>query len=156
MCMIALRQCQTRRKRFVSTSHILSRFATNIDQTPPKKVAKPRRKRGEPLAEISANVPRGNSRRITRSNLGQGKSSKPHMGYNRTSSSDITPIGQFKRSHDIFRDDDTITGMHACAYRNSFTDMTQDSMTIGRCQVLLTGSRGIISLETLLRRLNSC
>lgn len=95
--------------------HLFMGLGTNIDQTPPKKVAKPRRKRGEPLTEISANVPRGNSRRITRSNLGQGKSSKPHMGYSRTSSSDITPLGQFKRSHDIFRDEDTITGMHACA-----------------------------------------
>ncbi|KAM0450292.1 hypothetical protein ACHAO4_006714 [Trichoderma viride] len=80
------------------------------EATPPKKVAKPRRKRGEPLAEISANVPRGSSRRVTRSNHGQGKSSKPLMGYSRTSSSDITPLGQFKRSHDIFRDEDTITG----------------------------------------------
>ncbi|UKZ63039.1 uncharacterized protein TrAtP1_004267 [Trichoderma atroviride] len=82
------------------------------EATPLKKVAKPRRKRGEPLAEISANVPRGNSRRITRSNLGQGKSSKPLTGYSRTSSSDITPLGQFKRSHDIFRDEDTVTGLY--------------------------------------------
>ncbi|PNP42712.1 hypothetical protein TGAMA5MH_05453 [Trichoderma gamsii] len=127
------------------------------ETTPLKKVAKPRRKRGEPLAEISANVPRGNSRRITRSNLGQGKSSKPHMGYSRTASSDITPLGQFKRSHDIFRDEDTITGIHICIFiKIPFTDMIQDSMTIDRYQVLLTGSRGIINLETLLRILNSC
>ncbi|KAH8128357.1 hypothetical protein FP744_10008750 [Trichoderma asperellum] len=82
------------------------------EATPPKKVVKPRRKRGEPLAEISANIPRGNSRRITRSNLGQEKGSKPLLGYSRTSSSDITPLGQFKRSHDIFRDEDTITGLY--------------------------------------------
>ncbi|KAL6908500.1 hypothetical protein GGI43DRAFT_429482 [Trichoderma evansii] len=82
------------------------------EATPPKKVAKPRRKRGEPLAEISANIPRGNSRRLTRSNLGQEKGSKPLMGYSRTSSSEITPLGQFKRSHDIFRDEDTITGLY--------------------------------------------
>lgn len=79
------------------------------------------------------------------------------MGYSRTASSDITPLGQFKRSHDIFRDEDTITGMHICIFiKIPFTDMIQDSMTIDRYQVLLTGSRGIIKLETLLRILNSC
>ncbi|KAL7792897.1 hypothetical protein V8C37DRAFT_409815 [Trichoderma ceciliae] len=83
------------------------------EATPPKKVAKPRRKRGEPLAEISANIPRGSNRRVTRNNHGQEKSSKPLLGYSRTPSSDLTPtLGQFKRSHDIFRDEDTITGIY--------------------------------------------
>ncbi|PKK43563.1 hypothetical protein CI102_13071 [Trichoderma harzianum] len=79
------------------------------DATPVKKTAKPRRKRGEPLAEISANIPRGGNRRLTRDNAGHGKSSKPLLAFSRTPSSDITPtLGQFKRSHDIFRDDDKI------------------------------------------------
>ncbi|EGR50479.1 uncharacterized protein TRIREDRAFT_58774 [Trichoderma reesei QM6a] len=86
------------------------------ETTPPKKTAKPRRKRGEPLAEISANIPRGGNRRLTRSNAGQDKSSKPLLAYSRTPSSDITPtLGQYKRSHDIFRDDDELTGTHPWA-----------------------------------------
>ncbi|PTB65372.1 hypothetical protein BBK36DRAFT_1121568 [Trichoderma citrinoviride] len=81
------------------------------EATPPKKTLKPRRKRGEPLAEISANIPRGGNRRLTRNNAGQEKSSKPLLAYSRTPSSDITPtLGQYKRSHDIFRDDDELTG----------------------------------------------
>ncbi|RFU73773.1 hypothetical protein TARUN_8473 [Trichoderma arundinaceum] len=91
--------------------------------TPPKKVAKPRRKRGEPLAEISANIPRGGNRRLARNNPGQGKSSRPLLGYSRTPSSDITPtLGQYKRSHDIFRDEDSITGMHVNADQIRDTD----------------------------------
>ncbi|KAL7950807.1 hypothetical protein V8C42DRAFT_131339 [Trichoderma barbatum] len=83
------------------------------EATPPKKTAKPRRKRGEPLAEISANVPRGGNRRLPRGNAGQQKNSKPLLGYSRTPSSDMTPtIGQFKHSHDIFRDDDKIPGAY--------------------------------------------
>ncbi|KAM6479657.1 hypothetical protein HDV62DRAFT_367609 [Trichoderma sp. SZMC 28011] len=83
------------------------------DATPVKKTAKPRRKRGEPLAEISANIPRGGNRRLTRDNAGQGKSSKPLLAFSRTPSSDITPtLGQFKRSHDIFRDDDKIPSVY--------------------------------------------
>ncbi|KAL6788322.1 hypothetical protein J3E68DRAFT_440142 [Trichoderma sp. SZMC 28012] len=83
------------------------------DATPVKKTAKPRRKRGEPLAEISANIPRGGNRRLTRDNAGQGKSSKPLLAFSRTPSSDITPtLGQFKRSHDIFRDDDKLPSVY--------------------------------------------
>ncbi|KAL7936271.1 hypothetical protein V8C35DRAFT_278482 [Trichoderma chlorosporum] len=83
------------------------------EATPPKKATKPRRKRGEPLAEISVNIPRGGNRRLTRNNAGQEKSSKPLLGYSRTPSSDITPtLGQFKRSHDIFRDDDKIPSVY--------------------------------------------
>ncbi|KAH6606557.1 hypothetical protein Trco_005710 [Trichoderma cornu-damae] len=80
--------------------------------TPPKKVAKTRRKRGEPLAEISVNIPRATNRRPTRGNAGQGKNgSKPLLGFSRTPSSDVTPsLGQFNRSQDIFRDEDSITG----------------------------------------------
>lgn len=100
-----------------------SRIRANISQTPLKKTAKPRRKRGEPLTEISANIPRGGNRRLTRNSAGQQKNSKPLLGYSRTPSSDITPtLGQFKRSHDIFRDDDKITGRHACAVHNRNTD----------------------------------
>ncbi|KAL6868472.1 hypothetical protein J3F83DRAFT_696627 [Trichoderma novae-zelandiae] len=96
------------------TPQLLSgQFANIIAQTPPKKTVKPRRKRGEPLAEISANIPRGGNRRLTRNNAGQEKSSKPLLGYSRTPSSDMTPtLGQFKRSHDIFRDDDELTGVY--------------------------------------------
>ncbi|EHK15673.1 uncharacterized protein TRIVIDRAFT_115953, partial [Trichoderma virens Gv29-8] len=97
------------------------------EATPPKKTAKPRRKRGEPLAEISANIPRGGNRRLTRGNVGQEKSSKPLLGYSRTPSSDITPsLGQFKRSHDIFRDDDKISGKHSCSSHNRNADLVFD------------------------------
>ncbi|KAL7909234.1 hypothetical protein GGI35DRAFT_449383 [Trichoderma velutinum] len=83
------------------------------DATPPKKTTKPRRKRGEPLAEISTNIPRGGNRRLIRDNAGQGKSSKPLLKFSRTPSSEFTPtLGQFKRSHDIFRDDDKIPGVY--------------------------------------------
>ncbi|KAL6895607.1 hypothetical protein HDV57DRAFT_18579 [Trichoderma longibrachiatum] len=83
------------------------------ETTPPKKTVKPRRKRGEPLAEISANIPRGGNRRLTRNNAGQEKTSKPLLAYSRTPSSELTPtLGQYKRSHDIFRDDDEYTGVY--------------------------------------------
>ncbi|KAK1240948.1 hypothetical protein MKX07_006381 [Trichoderma sp. CBMAI-0711] len=95
------------------------------ETTPPKKTVKPRRKRGEPLAEISANIPRGGNRRLTRSNAGQEKSSKPLLAYSRTPSSDITPtLGQYKRSHDIFRDDDELTGHSA---QQKFEDYSHTS-----------------------------
>lgn len=113
--MTALRQCQIKKTRFVPNAHTIQMHRIDIIQTPVKKTAKPRRKRGEPLAEISANIPRGGNRRLTRDNASQGKSSKPLLAFSRTPSSDIMPtLGQFKRSHDIFRDDDKIPSRHSC------------------------------------------
>lgn len=37
--------------------------------------------------------------------------------------------------------------MHVCAYHNSLTDLMQDSMTVGHCQVHPTENRGTINSD---------
>ncbi|PNY24521.1 Uncharacterized protein TCAP_05545 [Tolypocladium capitatum] len=80
----------------------------------PKKVAKPKRKRNEALAEISANVPRGGNRRSGRHTLANGsKRSQLKLDYDRDTSVDMTPsLGAFRHGHDVFRDDDGSSGLY--------------------------------------------
>ena len=73
-----------------------------FEQTP-RKVAKTKRKRPEPLAELSTNIPRGGRRRSTNA----GKGAKAKLFFGSESSSQLAPsLGGFGHSHDIFRDID--------------------------------------------------
>ena len=84
---------------------------TNSKTPPPKKPPRPKRKRGEPLAELSVNVPRGYQHRTNRTN----KDSIGHIvndtrrrpsNRDRINRFDLKPtMRSFVPSHDIFRDD---------------------------------------------------
>ncbi|POR32651.1 Uncharacterized protein TPAR_07142 [Tolypocladium paradoxum] len=82
------------------------------EEETPKKVAKPKRKRTEALAEISANISRGGNRRSARNALGNNsKPSQLKLDYDRDTSVDLTPsLGAFRHGHDVFRDDDGGSG----------------------------------------------
>ncbi|PFH59181.1 hypothetical protein XA68_12689 [Ophiocordyceps unilateralis] len=74
----------------------------------PKKTSRPKRKRPDVLAEISANVPRGGVRRSSRNTLAKANRGQHlKLDYDRDTSSDQTPsLGSFRHGHDLFQDDD--------------------------------------------------
>ncbi|KAF4581005.1 geranylgeranyltransferase beta subunit [Ophiocordyceps camponoti-floridani] len=74
----------------------------------PKKSSRPKRKRPEPLAEVSTNVPRGGVRRSGRNTLAKAtRGQRLKLDYDRDTSSDQTPsLGSFRNGHDLFQDDD--------------------------------------------------
>ncbi|KAH7328755.1 hypothetical protein B0I35DRAFT_26174 [Stachybotrys elegans] len=83
------------------------------EATPPRKVSKPRTKRSQPLREISANVPRGNSNRASRSHsshsLGSSKPKLETVGYQDTGP--LPSFDSFKRSRDVFKGDNALGGI---------------------------------------------
>ncbi|KAM4054898.1 hypothetical protein HRG_005716 [Hirsutella rhossiliensis] len=84
------------------------------EEETPKKAGKPKRKRTEALADISANVPRGAIRRPGRSTLARSNR-VPHiqLEYDCDTSSEQSPsLGGFRNGHDIFQDDDGGPGIY--------------------------------------------
>ncbi|KFA78397.1 hypothetical protein S40288_04918 [Stachybotrys chartarum IBT 40288] len=81
------------------------------EATPPRKTTRTKRKRSEPLSEISVNLRRGDHGRATRNNAASlRKSSKTMKGYDHGRASAATPpLGSFRNSQDVFRDDE---GLH--------------------------------------------
>lgn len=75
-------------------------------QTPPRKVPKPRRKKAEPLTEISGNISRGRGRKA--------KGIKKETMVNKDDIGQPRPeVRSFSRAGDIFRDEDTTFSMHS-------------------------------------------
>lgn len=109
---MAPRRFLARKKRWVDGSAPSPFCATDFEETP-KKAGKPKRKRAEPLTEISANVPRGGNRRPGRNTLAESNR-VPHikLEYECDTGSEKSPsLGSFRNSHDIFQDDDGGPGM---------------------------------------------
>jgi hypothetical protein len=85
----------------------------NAYQPPPRKPTRPKRKRPEPLTEISVNVPRGrgpeaSSLKVTPSVKGP----KPkHRSTQDVSSDTPALLGPFRPTNDIFRDRESKEGM---------------------------------------------
>ncbi|KAF7564057.1 hypothetical protein G7046_g4 [Stylonectria norvegica] len=77
------------------------------DSTPPRKVPKTKRKKPEPLAEISTNIPRQRRSTARGSRSQGGKVPLPKLGYSHEDDSGImVSQGPFRHHHDVFRDDD--------------------------------------------------
>lgn len=88
-------------------------FGTDTLKSPPRKTTRTRRKRAQPLANLSTNVPRGSKVSASReTSTCSGQAAQPTLRPNQYMGAMMaTPMGPFRQTMDVFRDEDSKSGI---------------------------------------------